>query len=200
LKTYGPPVETIPPAAIRVSNGIFSIVDEVAPSVTNPAATPATILNDNGRQRVPGTNRAQLNVTVTDDTGVDTVTINVSPIGGSAAEEMTNIAGTDIWSVTVNAPAGINHTHNLVVTATDTSGNSDTSVSIPLTVLRRGDVLRDDVVDIGDALYLLQWTTGDVSDPGALVGDINPATGDGVVDVGDALYLLQWTTREVPEP
>jgi hypothetical protein len=191
------PIVSIPAG---VSNGTFTISSEEALLVTNPSANPATILNNNDRPRIPGTNSSQLNVTVTDTTGINTVTIDLLPIGGSATALMDNIPGTDIWTVIVNAPAGINQTHNLVVTATDTSGNSDTSVSIPLTVLRRGDVLRDNVVDIGDALYLLQWTTGDVSDPGVLVGDVNPATGDGVVDAGDALYIVQWTTREVPEP
>jgi len=124
------------------------------PLVTNPSATPAIILNDNGRPRVPGTNISQLNVTIMDNTEVDTVTIDLSPIGGSASAQMTNIPGTDIWSVTVNATTGINLTHNLIVTATDTSGNSNTSVSIQLTVLRRADVFRDNIVDLKDAVYI----------------------------------------------
>ena len=107
--------------------------DTSSPLVTNPSATPAIILNDNGRPRVPCTNISQLNVTIVDNTEVDTVTIDLSPIGGSASAQMTNIPGTDICSVTVNATTGINLTHNLIVTATDTSGNSNTSVSIPLT-------------------------------------------------------------------
>jgi len=117
--------------------------DTTPPLVTNPTATPATILlNDNSRPRAPSTNISQLNVTVTDDTEVDTVTIDLSPIDGSAEAQMRKISGTDIWSVPTNATAGINLTHNLIVTAaaTDKSGNSNISVSISLRVLRRGDV------------------------------------------------------------
>jgi hypothetical protein len=123
--------------------------DTSTPLVTNPSATSAIILNDNDRSRIPGTNISQPNVTIMDNTEVDTVTIDLSPIGGSA--QMTNIPGTDIWPVTVNATTGINLTHNLIVTATDTSGNSNTSVSIQLTVLRGGDVFRNSIVDLKDA-------------------------------------------------
>ena len=200
LWTFGPPPASIPAADISVSNGTFTISDTVEPSVTNPSATPATILNDNGRPRVPGTNISQLNVTVTDNTKVDTVTIDLSPIGGSAAAQMTKIPGTDIWTVTVKATAGINLTHNLVVNASDNSGNFNNTVSIPLTVLRRGDVVRDNVVDIADALYIAQWTAGWVPDPGVFVGDVLSAAGDGTVDIGDALYIAQYTVGLVPEP
>jgi hypothetical protein len=45
-------------------------VPDTPPIVSNPSATPDTILNDNGRPRIPGTNISQLSVTVTDDTEV----------------------------------------------------------------------------------------------------------------------------------
>ena len=113
---------------------------DTPPIVSNPSATPDIILNDNGRPRIPGTNISQLTVTVTDDTEVDTVTIDLSPIGGFDEAQMNNDPGTDTWTFTTNAVEGINIAHNLIVTATDTSGNSDSSVSIQLTVLRRGDI------------------------------------------------------------
>ena len=64
----------------------------------------------------------------------------------------------------MDATAGINLTHNLIVKATDTSGNSNTSVSISLPVLRRCDVVRDNVVDVGDALEIGKYTVGVVPD------------------------------------
>jgi hypothetical protein len=67
---------------------------------------------------------------------------------------MTNIPGTDIWSVSVNATTGINLAHNLIVTTTDIYGNFNNSASIPLTVLRRGDIVRDNIVDLKDAVYI----------------------------------------------
>ena len=199
LYTYTP--EHIPAANISVSNGTFTALDVVEPSVTNPSATPVTILNDNGRPRKPGTNISQLNISVLDECTVETVTVNLSAIGGSAEAQMTNIPGTDIWTVNVSATAGINLTHNLEVNASDNSGNFDNTVSIPpLTVLRRGDVDRDDDADILDALYIAQWTVDLVPEPSVFVGDVLPATGDGVVDIGDALYIAKWTVGNEGEP
>ncbi|MFZ2071785.1 MAG: disaggregatase related repeat-containing protein [Halobacteriota archaeon] len=187
-----------PKLVVSYSRGSSS-EDGTSPLVTNPTATPAAILMDNGRPRIPGTNISQLNVTVTDNTGVDAVTIDLSPIGGSPAAPMTNIPGTDIWTITTNATAGINLTPNLAVTATDTSGNSDSSVSISLTVLRRGDVDRDNDVDIMDSLEIAKYTVGNAPDPGMFIADVDPATGDGIVDVMDALYIAKYTVRNADE-
>ena len=177
-----------------VSSGTFTILDVAEPLVTNPSATPAAILNDNdyGRPRVPGTNNSQLNISVTDNTAVDTVTIDLSPTGGSAAEEMINIPGTDIWTVTTTATAGIDLTHNLIVTATDIYGNSNTSVSIPLSVLQRGDIVRDNVVDDADMLYIAKYIVGKEPAPDEFVAGIWPADSyDGVDDV-DMLYIAKY--------
>jgi FtsP/CotA-like multicopper oxidase with cupredoxin domain len=155
--------------------------------VTSPSANPATILNDNGRARTPGTNITTLTVTVAGS--VASVTVDLSPIGGSAATPMTNVPGTLNYTVTTDATAGINLTSNLAVTATGIGGGSS-SVSIPLTVLRRGDVVRDNLVNAADALYILRATVGLNPMPSALVGDV---TGDGTVNAADALYILRYT-------
>ena len=202
LGTYDEGAE-IPAANISVSNGTFTILDIVEPSVTNPSATPDTILNDNGRPRIPGTNISQLNVTVTDEcTGVLTVTVNLSAIGGSATAQMTNIPGTDIWTVNVNATAeaGINLTHYLEVNASDNFGNFNNTVSIRLTVLRRGDVDRDNDVDIMDAREIAKYTVGNAPDLIVFIGDVDPATGNGVVDIGDALYIAKYVAGNADEP
>ena len=105
--------------------------DTTPPEVTNPGANPPMILAD-------GTQESQLNVTVTDGSGIYSVTVDLTEIGGTAAEEMTNIEGTDIYTTTTTAAVGTpSGTYYLQVNATDNSPNrnSNTSVSIPLTVL-----------------------------------------------------------------
>jgi PKD repeat protein len=175
-------------------------VPDAPPTVSNPSATPAIILNDNGRPRIPGTNVSQLSVTVTDDTEVDTVTIDLSPIGGSDEAQMTNSPGTDTWTITTNAVEGINLDHDLIVTATDTSGTSDSSVSIQLAVLRRGDIDHDNDVDLEDADAILEYLNGNASDPGVFIGDVYPATGDNVVDQLDVEYIWMYTRGYFDEP
>ena len=192
----------------EVWNFTTTAASDSPPLVTNPAATPATILNDPGRPRAPGTNISQLNVTVTDDTEVDTVTIDLSLIGGSAEAQMTKIPGTDIWTVTVKAMAGINLTHNLVVNATDISGNFNNTVSITLTVLRRSDVFRDNIVDMKDAVYIARYLAGlepeRSNPPSVLVGDIvglgGDPTGDGIVNMKDAVYIARYKAGWEDEP
>ena len=178
------------------------------PLVTNPAATPDTILNDNGRPRIPGTNISQLSVTVTDDTEIDTVTIDLSLIGGSAEAQMTNIPGTDTWTITTNAVEGINIAHDLIVTATDINGNFNNTVSISLTVLRRSDVFRDNIVDMKDTVYITRYLAGlepELSNPpSVLVGDVvgsgEDPTGDGIVNMKDAVYIARYKAGWEDEP
>jgi hypothetical protein len=192
--------------AYSVTNGSFRVKDTIPPVVTNPSATPDVILNDNGRPRAAGTNTTTLNVTITDnDVGVVSVTIDLSPIGGSPNQQMALIQGTDmngIWSVTTNATAEscINVTSYLTVTATDGDDNSNTSVSIPLEVLRRGDVKRDNVTNMMDMLYIARYTVElepEASNPPSVfiadvVGDAGNPAGDGEVDMKDALYIARW--------
>jgi hypothetical protein len=99
-----------------------------APVVTDPSATPDTIVAD-------GVKTSRLNVTVTGDTArVDTVNVSLSQIGGSPAQGMEHL-GNGVYSVTTNASVGTPPgTYNLPVNATDILGYSNTSVSIPLTV------------------------------------------------------------------
>jgi len=191
-----------------VVNGSFKVKDATAPVVTNANATPGTILNDNGRPRAVGTNITRLNVTVTDNIRIASVTIDLSAIGGSAVQAMSNIPDTNVWTVTTNASAGINVTSYLVVNATDTSGNSNTSVSIPLEVLRRGDVVRDNVVNMEDMMYIARYTVGlepEVSSPpsvfvGDIVGEGGNPCGDGKVDMKDALYIARKEVWQELEP
>jgi hypothetical protein len=106
---------------------------------------------------------------------------------------------------TVNATAGINIPHNLVVNATDRSGNSNTSKNIQLTVLRRGDVFRDNVVDMKDAVYIARYLAGlEPAVPNfVLVSDVvgeSGSIGDGVGNMKDGVYLARYLAGLEDEP
>ena len=181
-------------------------VDEEPPLVMNPTARPSEILSDTGRARPEGTNISTLLVRVTDNVGVKSVKIDLSPIKGAGYEsvEMTHVGG-GWYAVQTNAVTGVNETHCLFVNATDFSGNFNNSVCIRLEVLRRGDVVRDNEVNMGDALYIARYTVGleppiPDEDTFILVGDVVPAEGDKTVDMADALYIARYSAGLVPEP
>ena len=195
-------------------NGTFSIRENVPPEVTNVSRTPDTILYDNGRPRTPGTNITSLSAQVTDaDGSITAVTINLSSIGGSPIQPMEHILG-DLWAVTTNATevaAAINapdFTHQLTINATDNDGGINDSVSIELTVLKRGDVNGDGLVDKADADYISRYLAGlepEASNPpvelvGDVVGEAGDPLGDGVVDLLDALYIAKYTSKLEGEP
>jgi len=183
-----------------VANGTFSIIDKEPPVITDAIATSDVILNDNGRPRVPGTNVTVLNATVLDsESGVVNVTIDLSPIGGSDDQVMDRIVGTDVWTVATTATDGINLTHELVVTATDGADNTNTSV-IELTVLLRGDVVRDGDLNSADSLYIAKYLVGKEPMPSLLVSDMSPAQGDGKITSADALYLAKYLVGNEAAP
>ena len=183
-----------------VTNGTFSIIDDEPPVITDAIATPDVILNDNGRSRIPGTNVTVLNATVLNGgSGVVNVTINLSSIGGPDDQIMERIAGTDVWTVATTATGGINLTHELVVTATDGADNTNTSV-IGLTILLRGDVVRDGDLNSADALYIAKYLVGKEPRPSLLVSDMSPAEGDGRVTSADALYLAKYLVGKEAAP
>jgi parallel beta-helix repeat protein len=185
-------------------NGTFSIA--------NVFATPDTILYDNDRPRTPGTNVTLLSAQVIDTDGnITAVTIDLSSIGGLPAQPMEHVSG-DIWEVTTNATEvamdAPNFTHQLTINATDDEGSITNSVSIELTVLKRGDVNGDGLVNKVDADYLSNYVAGlepEASNPpGVLIGDVigeaGCPMGDGVVDMMDALYIAKYTSGMVEEP
>ncbi len=197
------------PINYTVTDGLFTIITEVVPPVvTNVSASRDVILNDNGRTRAPGTDVTTITATVTDaDSGVAGVTIDLSSIGGSEVQSMERIGATDIWTVDATATDGVNETNLLVITATDNVNNSN-SASVELTVLRRGDVCRDNVVDSKDVLYIARYLASlepEVSNPPTiLVGDVvgvgGVPEGDGVVDLMDALYIMRCEAELEDQP
>ena len=163
-------------------------IDIISPIVTNPA-TSHEIPDDTDNEPLWG-ETSQLNVTVYDENDITSVTINLSEIGGSSAKPMMNLEG-NIFSTTTNASANtIPGLYNLTVNATDTSGNSNTSVRIQLIVMKNGDCTGNNIVNIGDALRL----ANNVSYYGNPLYTLSSpyvceVTGNGVINIGDALRL-----------
>jgi hypothetical protein len=184
-------------------NGTFTIPPDTGPPAVTNASSSHEIPDDTDND--PGWGEtSQLNVTVTDDDGIESVTIDLSAIGGSSTQLMTNTGG-DIWSVTTNASVGMagwNGTayvpYHLQVNATDIYGNSNISMSIDLVVIENGDVNNDGKVDfVNDAAYLIRHTRN-VPGYETLLEEVADVTGDGEVDfIHDAAYLVRYT-RDVP--
>jgi len=176
--------------------------DTTPPVVSNPTATPQVIPEDTDNEPLWG-ELANLSVVVTDESAITSVTIDLSSIGGSAAQAMIP-NGDNVWYYETNASvdsaifeAGSYVPHSLQVTATDEHGYSNTSESIELTVMKNGDVMPydgDGTVDfMHDALYLVRHTKG-VTGYEDIRDNIADVTGDGEVDfMHDALYLVRHT-------
>jgi len=127
----------------RVLN--LTAVDDEAPAVENANANPSSIVAD-------GVETTQLNVTVIDGCRctVGNVTVDLSAIGGSEAQEMSRIGDTDVYSVPVTADANTAlGAYCLYVNASDVFGTCNTSVCISLEVTEESIVDRYDTNDDG---------------------------------------------------
>jgi len=113
---------------------------DVEPDMTLQAPSPPIV---SGPQAIPpkiglNTGVSELRVTVTKTYfDIDTVTVNLSQIGGAwnhTMNDRVNISeNTSIFNCTTNS--SVVGSFNLAVNATDIMGNSNTSVSIPLEVV-----------------------------------------------------------------
>lgn len=116
-------------SGVQYSANVIS-EDTTPPIVTDPTANPSSIAAD-------GIQESQLNVTVTDESGIYSVTVDLSTLGGPEAKEMLKIDDTNVYTTTTTAAVGTPPgTYYLQVNATDnsTNRNSNTSVGIQLTV------------------------------------------------------------------
>ena len=190
--------------AYLIYDGSITLKEGVPPEISNEGADAERIIQTiSSRARPPVRAISTLSVDVADPgSGVASVIIDLSPIGGG---ETTSMSGGVTYSVNTDATIGINLVHNLVVTATDINGNEATS-TITLEVLRRGDVARNNNVDMGDALYIARQTVG-LELPaenwvlvGDVVGEAGSALGDNLVDMADALYISRHTVGLEDEP
>ncbi len=159
-----------------------------SPKVTDPAAS-HEIPDDTDNEPLWG-ETAQLNATVTDDSGIGSVTVDLSSIGGPAAKPMINIGG-NIWSTTTNAVAGTPpNIYDLFLNATDNAGNSNTDVSIKLKIMKNGDTTGNGAVNIGDALLCANNVSFHGNPTYAMKSlYVAEVTGNGIINIGDCLRL-----------
>ncbi|WP_128694118.1 S8 family serine peptidase [Methanoculleus taiwanensis] len=138
--------------------GVFAPLQEpvIVPLVTSPAAAPAVIPTDT--DGTPGVGEtAELSVKVTGGS-IASVTVNLSGLGGPAAAAMAD-AGNGVWTAstagTLPSPFGDGAYLPVLlpVNATSTDGVSNTTVSIPLTVVKNGDANGNNRVTLYDAVY-----------------------------------------------
>ncbi|MDY6931343.1 MAG: cohesin domain-containing protein [Halobacteriota archaeon] len=172
-----------------VEDGTFTISDSESPTVANPLANESTVPIDNDNDPRWG-ETTQLKVTVTDQNEIDTVTIDLSSIGGSSSESMSKIGVTDVWAITTNVSLGTTTgTHNLQVNATDANGNSNNDVSIELIVVDNGDVNEDGTCNLGDGIYL---SNNILEVPGfeEMIEGASDVDGDANINIDDGIYLI----------
>ena len=177
---------TVSDGSLSASRTIFvTAVENSPPLLANP--TSSQIIPDDTDSVPLWGETSKLNITVTDNSGISSVIINLSAIGGSSATPMVNLGG-NIWSVTANASAGTTpNTHYLQVNATDVFGNSNTSF-IPLVVMRNGDANGNGVVNIADAMLLGNYISypGQYTISNAYVAEV---TGEGSMNIADAMLI-----------
>jgi len=162
--------------------------DTNPPVVTMPSANPSVIPND-------GTTTSFLSVYATDDTAIDEVTIDLSPIGGPSSLTLYLLAYDENGSlfgcnVSASCSPGI---YDLYLNATDILGNCNNSLSIELEIIVPlcGDVTCDGGVDVADVGRLL-YHVGFPGDPRYPICSDWAAdvTSDGAIDVSDVGLLL----------
>jgi hypothetical protein len=198
LKEAGPEERAI---HALVQNGTFTISETVPPEVTSPNANPPVIPEDTDAEPRWG-EIAHLNITVTDNWGVASVTINLSELGGLAEQPMARIPGTDSWTVAVSAPPDAAAFTNgsylpslLTVTATDLYGNTNNTAAILLVVMLNGDVSENGEVSLYDGMYLAKYS---LAKPGfeTMKAELAEVSGNGVVSIYDAMYLSKHVLGE----
>ncbi len=136
-----------------------------------------------------------LTATVTGDNPIATVTIDLSPLGGSPAAAMNRSTETT-WVLNVSSSVASPYTDGvyqpflLALTATDIYGCENTSGAIPLLVIRNGDVNRDNRVSLYDALYTARHIleTAGYENIDTNIADV---TNDGTIGMPDAMYLAK---------
>lgn len=161
-----------------------------APSFT---ATGAAKMTD---QTIPyGTAKSFTYVAVDPDNETLTysVAVDVAPAGTYSISNAFGSVGLFTFTPTF---ADLGKTYTFTVTATDPNAATATAV-VKLTVAAaytRGDANTNGVVDINDAIKILDYVVGKttLTAEQMVYADCNTATGDGVVGAFDAAYVLKY--------
>jgi hypothetical protein len=64
--------------------------------------------------------------------------------------------------------------------------------------VKRGDANADGALDLGDAIYILNYLFKSGPDPCPM--EAGDASGDGIIDLGDAIYVLNYLFKGGPAP
>jgi hypothetical protein len=145
----------------------ISLITLVFIGVITPTVTAASngkiafVSNRDGNYEIyvmnaDGSNQQRLTSSIYSDLN-PTLSPDGTKIVFSTKMPMTRIPGTDIYTITTNATSCNNFPTNLLVNATDTNGNFNNSVGIPLAVLLPGDVNFDCKINLKDLLYLRRY-------------------------------------------
>lgn len=157
-------------------------------------ASPATIPCDTDGN--PGWGESTtLTVTAADTVVIDTVTINLSSLGGSPTAAMSRWNET-AWTLDVSSSLpspyadGAYLPVNLTVAVTPLYGAGGTTADIPIFVVKNGDVNEDNNISLYDALYIARSTLG-MEGYGTMDAAVGDVTGDGTSNLADALYTAK---------
>ncbi len=174
-------------AVTAVSTSTIAVAEGTASPVRIPCTTDGN----------PGWGEsATLIVTVAGTVLTGAVTADLSPLGGLEAAAMSQWNET-AWTLNVSSSLpspygeGGYRPVNLTAAVTALYGAGGTTTTIPLVVIKNGDVNEDNSVSLYDALYIARNTLGieGYETMDAAVGDV---TGDGTVNLADALYTAKY--------
>ena len=175
---------------------LYSIYCSYTPDTTLPEITNVTSIPINtGYYDTDYEYYTNITADVTDNiSGVNTVTVAVDYPNNTLMGNYTMTTGTDdtFWYnlSMMNTPYGI---YNYTVWAEDRANNSNTSAENSFNVSICGDANGDGSCNIGDSVFLINYTfkSGPPPDP-LCAGDAN---GDGDVNSGDAVYIINFVLQ-----
>ncbi len=146
-----------------------------------------------------------LNVTIHNYGGVSLENVSVRYYSNDSLLHQDTVAVGDSSFINLalgySAPQGV---YNIKVVVdednlkieTDDSNNAD-SQTVTFGVVARGDANADEIIDVGDVVYLINYLFKAGPPPHPLCTDCNC---DDVVDVGDIVYLINYLFKNGPEP
>jgi hypothetical protein len=166
-------------AWVRRYNGSASSTDEVT----------AMALDSSGNVYVTG-------YSLETETWLDYLTIRYSPSGD--VEWLTRYDGGESKNDGAYAIAVDRFGNVCVAGASYATGSDFDYATVKYCQALRGDVNGDSVIDVGDAVYILNYLFKGGPPPLPVAsGDTNC---DGIVDIGDAVYLLNYLFKGGPPP
>ncbi len=176
--------------AFRAVEAVSASTVATAESTASPAKIPCDTDGNPGWGE-----SATLTVTIADTVLIDSVTMNLSSLGGPQAAAMSRSNET-AWTLSVSSSVpspyadGAYRPVNLTATVTALYGAEGTKTTIPILVIKNGDVNEDNNVSLYDALYIARHTLG-IEGYGTIDAAVADVTGDGTVNFADALYTAK---------